>query len=501
MKKTLIAALIAGLPMAAHASSSTEEIKLLKAQLKLLQDKVNALEKQQMAEQKAPAASAKASAEDDDNAPAAITKGELAEIKQNQASTALKVDSLHQAATEGPLAGLSVTGYLDPVYMFNRNASSSSFNFVNHSSTYAYDNSSFGDVFLDIKKTFGVGPTAPSVEITLMPNRGNGNTLLTNDSGSIGHNPINTAQINWPLSDSASIVAGLIQSFGGYEYQASNQMVTLTHNMLYDFSDPGSYVGAGFNYSTGNWAWKFFLGNEQYRTKGATVTDASGNTKSNKTPTFTTRADYTWSSALDIGWSFNIGKQTLVAGPTAGTWGFQGTSSDPFTRYVFTEFDASYTLADVTYNAEVDYGTQKNAAWNGGDATWYGLSLLAHHKWTSDTLGRMGVTARYDYLNNSKNGGGGGGIVLGANGTDGYNGWGVDQACVATSLAAGGTGLDCKGANRQDVALDLLFFPTDQLTLKLEYRHDWANQAVFTKNDGSTSKNNDIFGAQMVYSF
>jgi hypothetical protein len=72
---------------------------------------------------------------------------------------------------------------------------------------------------------------------------------------------------------------------------------------------------------------------------------------------------------------------------------------------------------------------------------------------------------------------------------------------VANATATGGNPLDCKGANRQDVALDLLFFPTDQLTLKLEYRHDWANQAVFTKNDGSTSKNNDIFGAQMVYSF
>ncbi|XLM22700.1 DUF3138 family protein, partial [Chromobacterium piscinae] len=76
----------------------------------------------------------------------------------------------------------------------------------------------------------------------------------------------------------------------------------------------------------------------------------------------------------------------------------------------FTEADASYTLGDIQYNAELDYGQQQKAAWNGGNAQWYGASLLGHRKWMTDSLGKMGATLRYDYLNNSKNGGGGGGV-------------------------------------------------------------------------------------------
>lgn len=497
MKKTLIAVLIASLPAAAMADSTGDEIKLLKAQLKALQQKMDALEKKSAA---APAAYASANEGDDDNAPAHLTKGELAQLKQNQANAQLKVDSLQQAATEGPLAGLSVTGYLDPTYVYNRNANSSSFRFANHTSTgaYTYDDSSFGDVYLDIKKTFGVGPTAPNAEITIMPNRGNGSSLLTNNSGGIGNNIINTAQINFPVTDTTTLVGGLITAFGGYELQQSNQMLTLTHGLLYDFSDPGAYVGAGFNYTKGSYAWKFFVGNEQYRTKGATVATSATSNKSNNTPTATARVDYTWSSALDLGLSVNAGRQTLPAGATAGTFGYQGSTTSPFSNYFFTEADASYTLADVQYNAELDYGTQKRAAWNGGDARWYGLSLLAHRKWSTGMLGRMGGTVRYDYLNDSRNGGGGGGVVLGANGRDGNNGFGIDPTCVANSTVGG---LDCKGANRQALTADLLFYPTDQLTLKMEYRHDWANNAVFLKNNGTAKKNNDILGAQMVYSF
>lgn len=113
----------------------------------------------------------------------------------------------------------------------------------------------------------------------------------------------------------------------------------------------------------------------------------------------------------------------------------------------------------------------------------------------------MGVTLRYDALVNSKNGGGGGGIALNGNGMDPYNGFGVDADCLATSKANGGLGFDCKGAIRQDVALDLLFYPTQQITVKVEYRHDWANNKVFLRNDGSYGKSNDLLATQFIYSF
>jgi len=521
--------MLASLPGVVLADAQGDEIARLKAQLNALQSRMDAMQKaagSQPAKTKAkgtaaaeaaPAASAQAAAADD--AAPVLTAEDVAEMKQQLASMSLKVDALQTASTEGPLAGLSVTGYLDPAYIYNRNANSGSFQFVNHNSAYTYDTSTIGDVYLDIKKTFGVGPTAPSVEFSIMPNRGNGNTLLANDNGTVGNNIINTAQINYPLSDQYTVVAGLISSFGGYDVQQSNQTLAITPDLLYDFSDPGSYVGAGVNWSHNQWTVKTFIGNEQYRTRGSTVqtgSDPNNNNplyKTNNTPTVTARVDYQYSSPLDIGWSFNAGRQTLATssatvnangvvsnGCQSGNTGFgyQCSSSNPFSNYFFTEADFTYLLPDAQLNAEVDYGTQKDAAWNGGDAVWYGASLQAHQKWTTELLGRMGVTFRYDYLNDSKNGGGGGGIVLGSQGYDGNNGFGISYSCLANSTT---NGSECKGANRQSLAAALLFYPIDQLIIKMEYRHDWANNDVFVKHDGSFTKTNDVVGATMVYSF
>ncbi|MBC8752333.1 MULTISPECIES: DUF3138 family protein [Paraburkholderia] len=523
MRKKLICLLVAGsLPGIAMADTTSDQIKALQAQLNALQKEVKQLRAEVATKPKAAiaangppapvvmAAPVDILSPDYGRAKATLTNDEVTAMKQQIANQQLKVDSLEDAEQTGPIAGLSVTGYIDPTYVYNRAQSSSSFLFANHENTYTYYNSTFGDLYLDIKKTFGVGPMAPSAEVTLMPNRGNGITLLQNSHGEIGNNILNTAVVNVPMTATTTFVAGLIPSFGGYEVQQSNQMLTLTHGLLYDFSDPGSYVGVGANYTKGDWAWKFFLGNEQYRTFGAitqTGTNSLGDpiTVSNKIPSFTARTDYTWSSALDIGGSFNIGRQTLPSAinPDTGavTYGVGGQAPSSGGTFFFTEADLTYLLADVQYNAEIDYGTQQNAAFNGGQAQWYGLSLLAHRKFNLPVLGRMGATVRYDVLVNSKNGGGGGGIALNSNGMDTSNGFGIGADCLANSKAGGGLGFECKGATRQDVSLNLLFYPTQQIMVKVEYRHDWANRQVFLKNDGSYGKSNDLLATQFIYSF
>ncbi|CAM2183353.1 DUF3138 family protein [Paraburkholderia sacchari] len=533
MKKKLICLLVAGaLPGLAFADTTSDQIKALQAQLNALQKEVKSLKSELAASNNAAKGTAKSatassgaagvtlvaapavdpSSPDYGKQPAQLTNDQVDQMKQQIANQQMKVDSLTDAATTGPLAGLSVTGYIDPTYIYNRAPGTSSFLFANHTGSYNYFNSTFGDVYLDIKKTFGVGPMAPSAEITLMPNRGNGITLLQNEHGQIGNNILNTAVITVPVTSTGTFVAGLMPSFGGYEVQQSNQMLTLTHNLLYDFSDPGSYVGVGWNYSPSGsqWAFKFIVANEQYRTNGAvtqTGTNALGDpiTTSNKIPTFTARADYTWSSALDIGGSFNVGRQTLASAIDSTTgqavYGPGGQASSSGGYFFFGEIDASYTLADIQYNAEIDYGQQQRAAFNGGNAQWYGLSLLAHRKFFAPVVGRMGVTARYDVLANGKNGGGGGGIALNGNGMDPYNGFGIGSDCLANSKANGGFGFECHGATRQDIALDVLFYATQQITVKVEYRHDWATQKVFLRDDGSYSKSNDLVGAQFIYSF
>jgi len=127
--------------------------------------------------------------------------------------------------------------------------------------------------------------------------------------------------------------------------------------------------------------------------------------------------------------------------------------------------------------------------------------LLAHRKFSVPTVGRMGVTARYDLLADTKNGGGGGGVALNSNGMDTADGFGIGASCLANSKANGGLGFECKGAVHQDVALDLLFYPTQQITVKVEYRHDWATQDTFLRNDGSYSKSNDMLATQFIYAF
>lgn len=514
MKRKLICLLIAGcLPgLAAAETASDKKIKILEAQLQALQKTVKELQTEVHAQHQVGTAVAAApvavdpSSPNYGSAPASISNDDLDSLKQQVASQQLKVDTLTTAAQTGPLAGLSVTGYIDPTYIYNRDVGNTGFLFANHNTDYTYYNSTFGDLYLDIKKTFGVGPMAPSAEVTLMPNRGNGITLLQDQRGAYSASDIlNTAVVTVPLTATNTLVAGLMPSFGGYEVQQSNQMNTLTHGLLYDFSDPGSYIGIGDNYAPdgSKWAFKFMLANEQYRTYGSVITTGVNantgqtTTTSNKIPTFTARADYTWSSALDLGGSINIGRQSLSQGVYGNgnvVYGPVGLSTHPAGTFLFGELDASYILADTTYNAELDYGQADHAAYNGNQAQWYGLSLLAHRKFNVPGIGRMGATVRYDILANSKNGGGGGGIVV----DDGVNGFGPDLTCIANS-STGGT--ECKGATRQEASLDLLFYPTQQITVKVEYRHDWSNKYTFVRSNGSFSKTNDIIGTQFIYTF
>ncbi|NPT40271.1 DUF3138 family protein [Paraburkholderia sp. 1N] len=521
MKVRTVCALLAGLPGFAMASPIEDQVKQLEAKVKALEAltavaladhkkdeaKIKTLEVKLQA--KDPAASfpgpqmtkdvSNDSAPDSDDAPALLTQGQLATMKQQIANQQLKVNNLNDAANSGPLAGLSVTGYIDPAYVASHDQRSSSFRFLNKGDPYTYYDSSIGDVYLDIKKTFGQGTYAPSVELQIMPSRGYG-TFSTNSSGSTFGNIFNSAVVNVPLSDTTTFVAGYIPSFAGYEYQQSTLNLAMSHGLLFDFSEPGTYIGAGLNYATGNWAWKTFLGNEEYQSSAATIGQWS-----NRTPTVTGRVDYTWSSALDLGGSFSWGRNTLPAqSPSCGQagtcgsgFGYQGTSSSPFGSKFYVEGDLTYALADVQLNAQLDYGQLQGGAWSGGTAQWYGLSLLAHRKWTMELLGRMGATLRFDYLNDQRNGGGGGGTSI-PSGTDGLNGFGIAPSCLASSAT---NGSECKGANRMEITGALLFYPTNQITVKAEYRHDWSNERVFQRLDGEYVKSNDVLGVQFIYAY
>jgi len=401
-------------------------------------------------------------------------------LTQQVSATALKVDKLTENSESGPIAGLSISGYIDPFYSANFGRKTSSFQFLNRTQTYTYDTSNLGDVNLEIKKTFGQGPLAPYVDISIMPNKGAGVTSSFNSTGP-NLSIINYAQAVLPLDEHWQTFMGQIPSWAGYEPANSNQTATITHNLLYDFSEPTSVIGVGVSWSKGPWSIKGLLGNEMGRTQGAQVNGAS-----NRTPSLSGRVDYQYTNNIDIGWYSYFGRGT--------TSNYTGTAP-AFGKVAYTEFDVSSISLDDISAAQFDYGSAQGSALNGGTAEWWGLSLLRHHKFDTAFLGRMGWTLRYDYLNNSKNGGGNPNIGLSTTGNDPLNGFGANPTCYAADP------IGCSGANRQAFTAALLFYPIDQLQIKLEARHDIASEYTFERADGSLAKSNDVVSAQAVYSF
>jgi hypothetical protein len=477
----MVAAVFAGAVLPAQAATAAEkkEMAEMKAQLRALQSEVEAL-KANAAKQApaavpapvtpAPAAAAAEPASDEPSPEQRLTKMEM------------QVEQLAKDSNEGPIAGLSVGGYVDLGYFYNRNAKTNSFSFA-RKDAYGYENSSVGDIYLDIKKTFGSGATAPSAEIVLAPNRG---------YASGNNNIIHTAQVTIPVDATSSYFFGQMGSWAGYDYFQSNLSTAISHNLLYDFADPGFFVGAGMSKTIGNAAWKFMLGNPNARAHENVV----------HTPTFQYRLDYTWDSKTNIGWAGYFG-QTGDNNRQDQPAGFRSTVA-------YTEADISYSLFETTINAQVDYGRQKNAAWNGGDSTWWGFALQGNYKFSDSFSG----TLRADYLDNSKNGGGTPALYALANGTDTTNGFGIDPACFAAAQANDPSdfGFNCKGAKRSSLAAALLWYPSDvmvgqadpkahQIIVKGEVRVDHADIPVFAKKDGSPSKSNTLVGLQAVYSF
>lgn len=473
---TIMALTFAGALIPAYADSADKkEIAALKAQLKALQEQVQAL------------ATATAKAKEAAPAPVIVSAPAAPVVASDEPSMdtrvskmELQMEQLTTTASDGPLAGLSVSGYVDLGYFANHNAKSNSFSFGRAQDTvYSADNSSTGDIYLDIKKTFGSGNTAPSAELVLAPNRGYG----AGTTG--GKNIIHTAQVTIPTSPTSSYFFGQIGSWAGYDYYQSNLTNTVTHNLLYDFADPAYFTGAGYTYTDGAAAWKFMLGNANAKTFNDSV----------RTPTFEYRLDYTWDSKTNIGWSGYFGKTSVN--------NRQDAPADFNSSIAYTEVDLGYTLFETTINAQLDYGRQQKAAWNGGDATWWGASLLGNYKFSDIVSG----TLRADYLDNSKNGGGMPAIYgLAASatpGTDTVNGFGIDPACYASAQAADATdfGYSCKGAKRTSLTAALLYYPIKQVVLKAEFRYDHANMPVFQKKDATATNNNSLIGLQAVYGF
>ncbi|MGL4576061.1 MAG: DUF3138 family protein [Burkholderiaceae bacterium] len=457
--KTMVVAIGLTAPLLAGAQTSADMLKELQA----LKAKVEQLEAQIKAQQQATQAKPQQGTVD----PAEFNK------------TAVKVEALEDQFEAQGFKGLKISGMVDPAFIYNQRQNTAGFQLLNKD-PYSYDASYFGMAMLDFQKEMENGT---KFRLTLAPERGVGAVFNT---GSIVHEA--TASI--PLTNlQTRLIVGQIPDWSGYEFLPPTQNKLITHNLLFDFTLPTAYTGAGLEVTSGKWIYKGVLANM----------NASKKSAGNKTPVLAYRVDYSRGEFQGFGFAGVHGKATNFNDCVdADCTGFRDSRLDLF------EFDAYFIRGDVTVQGQLSYGQQKKASVTPGvnldtgetflrDAKWWGASVLGAYKFTP----RFEGIARFDFINNKKNGGG----LLGYTVSDGRNGIGPGYAFNADTGAWELADADI-GANRSALSLGMSYLFNQNVTFKGELRFDRANRAVFLDaKDGSYNKGNTLFGLSTVVSF
>ncbi len=465
-RKLIVVAMACAMPwisaQAQTAADLQKEIELLKTQLKSLQDRVEAVA----------------------NKPAAPTVGAVDPEEFNRIK--IKVESAEDNTIAAGFAGMKISGMIDPTFVYSQRQNQAGFVFLNNfngqgnsgvGDSYAFDNSYFGQAMLDIQKETESGT---KWRLTLAPHK----------SASSGYNLgsiVHEASVSVPLGSPATrLIAGQVPDWSGYEYIWSHQQPLISHNLLFDFTIPSFYSGAGMEFTRGKWISKFMVGNINEARKGTGA----------KTPGVTYRADY-------------------AKGEFSG-FGFAGSHSTSDKnlggKFNLFEVDGYFTRGDWILQGQLGLGNQKAAAANGSKASWTGLSALAGYKVTP----RFQTTARFDMIRNKKNGGG----VFGAPSQERCGVWDVNgdtiiDASDCEQVADGRNGFGpimenstgiwlptADGATRTALSLGMSYLFNQNTTLKAEYRIDRANGPVFLDaKTGDYKKSNNMIGLSAVVSF
>jgi hypothetical protein len=272
------------------------------------------------------------------------------------------------------------------------------------------------------------------------------------------------------------LIAGQLPDWSGYEYIWSNQQPLISHNLLFDFTIPSYYSGAGMEFINGKWDSKFMVGNINKTLKDPT----------DKSVGLTYRTDYAQSEFTGFG--------------AAGTHTFNNTK-----RINLFEVDGFYTRGDVIFQAQLGQGSADGLASNGGRASWTGTSFLLGYKLNP----KLQLTGRYDTLSNSKNGGG----VLGtafdySTGYtfDDHNGFGPAYDSAGNVIDAN------KGVNRYALSVGLSYLLTPNHTpgsglwntgtwIKTELRYDGADGNIFLGSDSHYRHGSLMFLSSIVFAF
>ena len=452
----LALALASAYPVAAYAQTNEELLKELRA----LRERVGQLEEKIKANESKPAP-----------APTQPQWGMTPQQTQDFNRIAVKTEALEDAVEAQGMKMLKITGYMEPAYIYNKAQRRAGFQFINNVANdgYNYDNSYFGTAAIDFLKETDSGTR---YHLTLSPNRG---TDAVIGNGGI----VQEASVSVPLTDlQTRFIAGHLPDWSGYEYLPPTQNKLITHNLLFDFTLPTSYTGAGLELTREKWIIKGMLANM----------NASKMPAGARMPVLTYRVDYAKGEFQGFGFAGVHGKAANLVGGNGNT------------NLNLFEVDGYFIRGDWTVQGQLSYGAQKQGAITPDpesgalrDSKWVGLSGLAAYKFTP----RLEGIVRADYLQNNKNGGG----LLGY-GSDPRNGIGpgiVGRDSETGDLVYGDTE---KGANRSSVSFGLGYAFDLNTSFKFEYRLDRASVPVFEDvRDGSFRKSNTMLGTSVVVKF
>ena len=460
-KKLLVVALACAFPLgsafAQSAADLKKEIEALKAQLQLLQKKV------------------------EDISQAADTTP----LSQQVNRIEQKMDLADNAAGESGFQGMKINGVVETTFGYNNIDRSNDVNTT--SGYYGTTASAAGYAMVQITKESQDGE---GVDWTLR--------LLP------GLDPIvHEASISVPLTSTQRMIAGLVPDFQGYEYSFPNANSTLgnqmiSHNALFDLAGASAYTGVGMSYTLdgGNGAFKWMVGNVDG------WADAASSTYSPAYYDLTNSAYVTSADSALALYAADSSVKTVAFAyradwyPTDTSYiGLSGLHGSMNRNFTIMAIDGGITRGDWQYNGQVTAGQQARAAANGGTANWTGISGFTSYK----IVPRLQLMARADYIWNTSNGGGTY-VAPGGSSTSGLGPKGLNSAGEIEYDAT--TGYATTGANLTRMTLGTNYQINSNTQWKTEYRLDLSDGYNFLDYDGVTyRKDKTTISTALMLSF
>ncbi len=244
-RKLLIVAMASALPwMSAYAQSPADlqkEIEVLKGQLKMLTEKVEAMSAQ---------------------AATAPTAQQVTRLEQ-------KIELAEEDSIKAGFKGLKFKGSMEAIYTNDQISNATGFD-------KAKGNGGYGAAMFEVSKEpdAGIGWTLRLIPLSA--------------AGSIVHE----ATVSVPIGEhGAKLNAGLTPDYSGYEYSMGNLNPLVSNNLLYANTAASNYAGVGMSYDLGSgWTAKWMLGQVD-------------GVMSRKAPGFAYRADYSMNEYDGLGFS------------------------------------------------------------------------------------------------------------------------------------------------------------------------------------------------------